>query len=61
MLKFNMLCHAWWGARDLYHGVPNLEVAVVEKVKRDENDICTVLHLKKKDGEVFKIGIVPSE
>lgn len=48
MLKFNMLCHAWWGARDLYHGVPNLEGAVVEKVKRDENDICTVLHLKKE-------------
>lgn len=61
MQKVNMLCHSYYGARDLYHGVPDLEGAIVEKVEYVEGDVCTILRLKRSSGEIFKMGIMPSE
>jgi len=54
-----MIARSWFGAQDLYYGVPNLQDAVVSEVVRDEDneDYATTLVFTLKSGKQFRLTI----
>lgn len=56
-----IICRARIGARDLYHGVPDLQGAIVEGTAFINRETCTVLKLKRRDGQTYHIAVLPAE
>lgn len=56
-----VVTHCYMGARDLYHGVPDLEGAQLVAIEHDSVVLSTTLRFELKSGEKFELMIVPAE
>jgi len=54
-----MIARSWFGAQDLYYGVPDLQDAVVVNVVREQDvdDYATTIVLRLKNGKQFELTI----
>lgn len=53
----NIIARTYMGARDLYHGIPNLKDAVIIDVIYEEEEYRTTLILRDISGQEHQITI----
>lgn len=57
----NIIARTYMGARNLYHGIPNLKDAIIIDVIYEEEEYITTLILKDIKGQEHKITIAQAD